>query len=87
MNFFNLNFLHNVINLLIVVLGAALIGSGCVATAAGGFDCTASWISPTFTTWAITILAGLKVAMNVMRDGVFGLWKVQPPVVDKPVLK
>lgn len=87
MNFFNLNFLHNLINLLIVVLGAALIGSGCAATAAGGFDCSASWINPTITTWAITILAALKVLLNVLRDGVFGLWKVQPPVVDKPLIK
>jgi hypothetical protein len=87
MNFFNFNFLHNVINLLIVALGAALVASGCVATPAGGFDCSASWISPAFTAWAITILAVLKVLMNVLRDGVFGLWKVQPPVVDKPVLK
>jgi hypothetical protein len=87
MNFFNLNFLHNLINLLIVVLGAALIGSGCVATAAGGFDCTQSWINPTLTTWAITVLAALKVVLNVLRDGVFGLWKVQPPVIDKPVVK
>lgn len=87
MNFFNLNFLHNLINLLIVVLGAALIASGCEATAVGGFDCANSWINPTITTWAITLLAGLKVVLNILRDGVFGLWKVQPPVVDKPVLK
>lgn len=87
MNFLNLNFLHNVINLLIIVLGAALIGSGCVAVASGGFDCSQSWINPTITTWAITILAALKVVLNVLRDGLFGLWKVQPPVVDKPVLK
>lgn len=87
MNFFNLNFLHNVINLLIVVLGAALIASGCVAAATGAFDCTESWLNATLTTWAITCLAFLKVVLNVIRDGVFGLWKVQPPVVDKPVLK
>ena len=87
MNFLNLNFLHNVINVLIVALGAALIASGCVATAAGGFDCTASWINPTITTWAIVILSGLKVVMNILRDGLFGLIKVQPPVVDKPVPK
>jgi len=87
MNFLNFNFLHNLINLLIVVLGAALIGSGCVATAAGGFDCSASWINPQITTWMIAGLAALKIVMNVLRDGVFGLWKVQPPVVDKPLLK
>ncbi len=81
MNFFNLNFLHNLINLAIVILGAALIGSGCVAVASGGFDCTASWLNPTLTTYAITALAALKILLNILRDGVFGLIKVQPPVV------
>lgn len=76
----NTNFLHNLINVLIIALGAALIASGCEATATGGFDCSKSWINPQLTTWAITGLAALKVVMNVLRDGVFGLWKVQPPV-------
>ncbi len=87
MNFFNVNFLHNLLNLILVVLGAALIASGCVATATGGFDCSASWIPPQFTAIAITIVAGLKIVLNILRDGLSGLYKVQPPVVDKPVLK
>jgi len=87
MNFLNLNFLHNLINVLIAALGALLLSSGCVASATGAFDCSQSWIDAGITTWIITGLAGLKVVLNVLRDGVFGLWKVQPPVVDKPITK
>ena len=105
MNFFNLNFLHNVINVTIAALGALLLSSGCVAVTGGGFDCSQSWISPHVTmwgeihdceqswisphivTWMITVLAAMKVVLNVLRDGFFGLVKVQPPVVDKPVIK
>jgi hypothetical protein len=77
----NLNLIHNVINLLIAGLGAILISSGCVATATGALDCTASWIPPQLTMIAITGLSVLKVVMNVFRDGFTGLWKMQPPVV------
>ena len=88
MNFFNFNFLHNLINVLIAVLTALLISSGCVVAAeTGALDCSASWISPQITTYLIFALAALKVVMNVIRDGLTGLWKVQPPVVDKPILK
>jgi xanthine/uracil permease len=87
MNFFNFNFLHNLINVVIIALGAALIASGCEQLATGALDCSKSWINPQITTIAITALAALKVIMNVLRDGLFGLIKVQPPVVDKPVLK
>lgn len=76
----NLNMIHNVINLLIAGLGAILLASGCVATATGTLDCSASWIPPQFTALAITALAVLKVVMNIFRDGLTGLWKVQPPV-------
>lgn len=76
----NTNLVHNVINVAIVGLGGALIASGCEATAAGSFDCTNSWINPQLTTWAITGLAAAKVVLNILRDGLFGLWKVQPPV-------
>jgi hypothetical protein len=77
----NLNLIHNVINILIAALGAILISSGCVATATGALDCTASWIPPQIAMIAITALSILKVLMNVFRDGLTGLWKVQPPVV------
>ena len=76
----NLNMIHNVINLLIAGLGAILLASGCVAAANGALDCTASWIPPQFTMIAITALSVLKVVLNIFRDGLAGLWKVQPPV-------
>lgn len=77
----NMNMLHNLINVLIAALGALLIASGCIAAASGSLDCTQSWISPNVTAIAITSLSVLKVVMNILRDGLFGLWKVQPPVV------
>lgn len=87
MNFLNFNFLHNVLNVLIAALAALLIASGCVASATGALDCSKSWISAEFTAWAIAVMGFMKIAMNILRDGVFGLFKVQPPVVDKPLLK
>lgn len=77
----NLNLVHNLINILIAALGAILIASGCVATATGTLDCSASWISPQITAIAITGLAVLKTVLNIFRDGLTGLWKVQPPVL------
>lgn len=77
----NLNLFHNVANVLIAGLGALLIASGCVASTAGALDCSNSWISPAIVASMITALAILKVIANILRDGVFGLWKVQPPVV------
>lgn len=77
----NLNMIHNIINLLIAALGALLISSGCVAGATGALDCTGSWVPPEITVVAITALSVLKVVMNIIRDGLTGIWKVQPPVV------
>lgn len=87
MNFFNFNFLHNVLNVLIAALAALLVASGCVASATGTLDCSQSWINAEVTAWAIAVIGFMKIAMNVLRDGVFGLFKVQPPVVDKPLIK
>ena len=44
------------------------------------FDCSASWINPTYTTAAIAALQVVKLAINIIRDGLGGLIKVQPPV-------
>ena len=77
----NANLIHNLINLLIIGLGAMLVSSGCVAdTVTGNLNCSQSWIDPKITTVAITALGVLKMVMNIFRDGLFGLWKVQPPV-------
>lgn len=78
----NTNMIHNILNALLVALGAALLQSGCVAdTVTGALDCSKSWIDPRYTTWAITLVGFLKIAMNVVRDGFFGLFSKQPPVV------
>lgn len=77
----NTNLIHNVLNVAIVGLGAALLASGCVAAATPtGLDCSASWLSPQITTLAITVLGAAKVVMNIARDGFFGLFAKQPPV-------
>lgn len=77
----NTNAVHNIINVLIAALAAALLASGCTSTVAGSFDCSASWIDPKFTAWAIGALGMAKIGMNIWRDGLGGLLKRQPPVV------
>ncbi len=80
---FNTNALHNLLNILIAVLAAVtafLIATGCTTTATGGLECSQSWISPTYTTAAITVLAASKTLINIVRDGFGGLIKPQPPV-------
>ena len=76
----NTNAIHNFLNIAIAMASAALIASGCVTTAAGGFDCAASWIDPKLVSYAIMAMAALKFLMNIFRDGIAGLWKPQPPV-------
>lgn len=79
----NSNLFHNIANILIVLLAgvtAALLATGCVTLANGNLDCSASWISPVWTTVIITGLSVLKVLVNVVRDGFGGLFKTQPPV-------
>lgn len=79
----NSNLFHNIANVLIAVVGLAtalLLTTGCVSTPAGGLDCSASWISPTLSGWIVGGLGVLKLLVNVIRDGVAGLTKTQPPV-------
>lgn len=79
----NSNLFHNLANLASVVLAGAtamLIATGCTTLPTGALECGASWISPTYTSLAIMILQGLKLAVNVVRDGLAGLTKTQPPV-------
>lgn len=69
----NLNFFHNLVNLLSLVLGSLI-----------GYDWTQLGITPeTAAAIAGVMLAvngGLKLLLNVLRDGFTGLVKVQPPV-------
>lgn len=69
----NANALHNVLNLLGLVVGSLLM-----------FDWASLGLSPevSATVGAAFILADkvIKFAINIFRDGPAGLWKVQPPV-------
>lgn len=81
MKFLNANTLHNVLNALLVLVGAltgGLLAAGCTQTAAGVIDCTHSFINPTYAGWIMTAIGVLKFVMNIARDGVSGL--VAPPV-------
>ena len=79
----NSNLFHNILNIVIALVAALtsfLIATGCTALPTGGLECSASWIDPKWTTIAITGLAFLKTAINIVRDGFSGLFKKQPPV-------
>lgn len=83
----NSNFMHNVLNVLIVLLGAAgpiLVATGCTHdTVLDKFDCSGSWLPPLWLPPLLAVLGGAKIIMNLMRDGPFGLIKPQPPVADE----
>ena len=79
----NSNLFHNIANIASLVLAGAtavMIASGCTTLPTGGLECSASWINPAYTTYAIMALQGLKLVVNVVRDGISGLGKPQPPV-------
>lgn len=69
----NANMIHNILNLVGLVIGALIT-----------FDFTTLGFSAeTAAIFAGWVLVGdklIKLAMNVLRDGVGGLFKVQPPV-------
>lgn len=76
----NTNLLHNILNLLGLIVGALVFYDW----AALGLDATtAAAISSGF------LLADkvIKLSINILRDGVGGLVKVQPPVVDRATLR
>lgn len=70
----NTNAIHNVLNLIGLIIGALI---------------TFDWASVGLSAEAAAFLAGgvlladkiIKLAMNVLRDGVGGLFKPQPPVI------
>jgi hypothetical protein len=79
----NSNLFHNAANISSLVLAAgtaALLASGCTTNVAGVFDCSQSWINPAWTSGAIGLLQGVKIVVNIVRDGFGGLIKSQPPV-------
>ncbi|MDE2105639.1 MAG: hypothetical protein KGL39_50900 [Patescibacteria group bacterium] len=83
MKFLNVNTIHNILNGLLVLVGAAtggLLAAGCTQTAAGAIDCTHSFVNPAYAGYIMTAIGVLKFVMNIARDGVSGLVAQQPPV-------
>jgi hypothetical protein len=79
----NSNLFHNisnVVSLLLAVAACVLLWSGCIVTPAGSFDCAGSFIDPGYTAIAIAVIQLVKMIVNVVRDGIAGLAKPQPPV-------
>lgn len=80
----NTNFFHNILNILIAVVaavGAFLIATGCTALPTGHLECSSSWISPVWSGVIVSVLAVSKTLINIVRDGLSGLTKPQPPVL------
>lgn len=83
MSFFNANFVHNVLNVLIALLAAVtafLIATGCTTLPSGALECSQSWVNPAYTSGAIVVMGAAKTLINIARDGFSGLAKKQPPV-------
>ncbi|WP_267550411.1 hypothetical protein [Rhizobium rhizogenes] len=79
----NSNLIHNVINVVIILVAAITAGLsawGCTTLATGALDCSASTIPPQYSGALIALLGALKLLINVARDGFGGLTKPQPPV-------
>lgn len=79
----NSNMFHNLANIATVLLAmitAGLMASGCVQTVTGGFDCHASWLNPGWVLAIIGVVQALKIGVNLVRDGLGGMFKPQPPV-------
>jgi hypothetical protein len=80
---FNSNSLHNVLNILITLSAlavAVLLATGCTQLGDGTLECTRSFVAPDVAACAIAGLGALKILINIVRDGLSGLTKPQPPV-------
>ncbi|MBB5573325.1 MULTISPECIES: hypothetical protein [Rhizobium] len=81
---FNTNALHNILNILITLSAlfvAILLATGCTQLGDGTLECSRSFFSPSYTAYIVAALGGLKIVVNITRDGLSGLVKPQPPVV------
>lgn len=79
----NSNLFHNLVNiatLLIAMVTAILVATGCVEGPDGSLSCEGSFIPVEWTTWLIAALMAIKMLVNIARDGLSGLTKKQPPV-------
>ncbi|MGV1789159.1 hypothetical protein GR212_17180 [Rhizobium lusitanum] len=80
---FNTNTLHNMLNVLIALSAlmiAVLLATGCTQLADGSLECSQSFIGPGYAAAGVAVLSTIKIVVNIMRDGVAGLIKPQPPV-------
>lgn len=78
----NSNLVHNILNIAIAVTAAAtafLMATGCVDTGTT-ITCEESWINPTWAAGAVAVMGVVKTGINLVRDGLKGLTKTQPPV-------
>lgn len=80
----NTNLIHNIINIVMIVvagLTAVLTAMGCTTLPGGELECSnVQFLTPTIATTIITVLGIVKMLINVVRDGIKGLVKDQPPV-------
>lgn len=73
MNWFNVNAFHNYFNATIL------------AIAATPMDTLVRLMSEAMAWKVVAVVSVAKLVMNIARDGVTGVVKVQPPVVSVPV--
>ena len=79
----NTNLIHNILNIAIAVASGAtavMMATGCTTLATGVLECSQSWVKPEAAALVVTGLAVSKTVINIVRDGVTGLAKHQPPV-------
>jgi hypothetical protein len=65
----NTNLIHNILNLAIVIVGALAVQ-----------DVWVGIVGPVLALKIVTVLTGVKLVMNAIRDGIKGMVKNQPPV-------
>ena len=79
----NTNLVHNVLNVVMILISlvvAIMVWTGCTTLANGELECSQSVINPAAASLIVTILGAIKILINVTRDGLAGLAKKQPPV-------
>lgn len=79
----NSNLFHNIINVVLAVVAGAfafLLATGCTNLANGDLECSASWLPPQIIAVILAVLPIVKLLVNIVRDGLAGLVKTQPPV-------
>ena len=82
------NWVHNALNVASATVAAMTLfamSAGCEFTATGELvSCDESWIPPKLAMIGIFVAQALKLFINVMRDGIGGLYKAQPRIGQPP---